>query len=115
MGRQHDGQCTQVGGAQPLTFSSTGAVTAPVGGALAFNGFIPPGGALPMNLSFNFGTSTQYGSQFGVTSITQNGFTTGQLSTVAIDTSGVVSAVYTNAAPRSWDSSPWRIFRILKA
>ena len=40
---------TQVGGAQTLTFSSTGAVTAPVGGGLAFNGFTPPGGALPMN------------------------------------------------------------------
>jgi flagellar hook protein FlgE len=87
---------TQVGGPQTLTFSSTGAVTAPVGGALAFNGFTPPGGALPMNVSFNFGATTQYGSQFGVTSITQNGFTTGQLSTVAIDPSGIVSAVYTN-------------------
>jgi flagellar hook protein FlgE len=87
---------TQVGGAQPLTFSSTGGVSAPVGGGLAFNGFTPPGGALPMNLNFNFGATTQYGSQFGVTSITQDGFTTGQLSTVAIDPSGIVSAVYTN-------------------
>jgi flagellar hook protein FlgE len=87
---------TQVGGAQQLTFSSTGAVTAPVGGALAFNGFTPPGGALQMNVAFNFGATTQYGSQFGVTSITQNGFTTGLLSTVAIDPSGIVSAVYTN-------------------
>ena len=49
-----------------------------------------------MNMNFNFGSTTQYGSQFGVTSITQNGFTTGQLSTVAIDPSGIVSAVYTN-------------------
>ena len=30
---------------RPLTFSSTGAVTAPVSGALAFNGFAPPDGA----------------------------------------------------------------------
>src|SRR6202040_2000335 len=87
---------TQVGGAQTLTFSSTGAVTAPVGGALSFNGFTPPGGANPMNMSFNFGATTQYGSQFGVTSIVQNGYATGQLSTVAIDTAGGVSAVYTN-------------------
>jgi flagellar hook protein FlgE len=87
---------TQVGGTQALTFSNTGSVTAPVGGALAFNGFTPPGGAQLMNMSFDFGTSTQYGSQFGVTAITQNGFTTGQLSTVSIDTTGIVSAVYTN-------------------
>jgi len=87
---------TQVGTAQTLTFSSTGAVSAPAGGALPFNGFVPPGGANPMNLTFNFGATTQYGAQFGVTSITQNGYATGQLSTVAIDPSGVVSAVYTN-------------------
>jgi flagellar hook protein FlgE len=87
---------TQVGAAQPMTFSSTGAVTTPVGGALAFGGFTPPGGANIMNMSFNFGATTQYGSQFGVTSIVQNGYATGQLSTVAIDPAGVVSAVYTN-------------------
>jgi flagellar hook protein FlgE len=87
---------TLVGGAQTLTFSNTGTVTAPAGGGLAFNGFNPPGGAQPMNMNFNFGTTTQYGAQFGVSAITQNGYTTGQLSTVAIDPAGIVSAVYTN-------------------
>jgi flagellar hook protein FlgE len=87
---------TQVGAAQTLTFSNAGAVAAPAGGALAFNGFAPPDGAQAMNLSFNFGATTQYGGSFGVTSITQNGYATGQLSTVAINSTGVVSAVYTN-------------------
>ena len=87
---------TQVGGVQALTFSSSGTVTAPANGDLTFNGFAPPDGAQAMNLTFNFGQATQYGQQFGVTSITQNGYTTGQLSTVAIDPAGVVSAVYTN-------------------
>src|SRR5258708_688100 len=87
---------TQVGAAQTLTFSNAGAVAAPAGGALAFNGFTPPDGAQAMNLSFNFGATTQYGGSFGVTSITQNGYATGQLSTVAINSTGVVSAVYTN-------------------
>lgn len=84
------------GPAQTLTFGSTGAVTAPAGGTLNFNGFTPTSGALPMTLAFNFGQTTQYGGQFGVTSITQNGYATGQLSTVAIDPTGIVSAVYTN-------------------
>jgi flagellar hook protein FlgE len=87
---------TQVGAAQTLAFSSTGAVTAPVGGALAFAGFDPTDGATPMSMSFNFGQSTQYGTQFGVSAITQNGYTTGQLSTVSVSTTGIVSAVYTN-------------------
>jgi flagellar hook protein FlgE len=81
---------------QSLTFSNSGAVTAPAGGGLTFGGFTPPDGAQTMNMAFNFNQTTQYGGGFGVTSITQNGYATGQLSTVAIDPSGIVSAVYTN-------------------
>ncbi len=87
---------TVVGGAQALTFSNTGLVTAPAGGGLAFNGYTPTDGAAGMNMTFNFGKSTQYGGEFGVTSIVQDGYSTGQLSTVSIDASGIVSAVYTN-------------------
>ncbi len=87
---------TQVGTAQTMSFSSTGAVTPSSAGTLSFNGFTPPGGAHPMNMTFDFGTTTQYGSQFGVNSLTQTGYATGQLSTVSIDPTGVVSAVYTN-------------------
>jgi flagellar hook protein FlgE len=87
---------TAVGGTQTLSFSPTGGVTAPVGGALAFNNFAPGDGAANMDMSFNFGQTTQYGGDFGVSSIVQNGFATGQLSTVSIDGTGIVSAVYTN-------------------
>jgi flagellar hook protein FlgE len=87
---------TAVGAAQNLTFSNTGAQTVPAGGGLTFAPFAPPDGAQVMSMNFNFGQTTNYGGSFGVTSITQNGFATGQLSTVAIDTSGIVSAVYTN-------------------
>ncbi|HEX4152478.1 MAG TPA: flagellar hook protein FlgE [Steroidobacteraceae bacterium] len=87
---------TAVGGTQTLQFSSTGAVTAPANGQLAFAGFTPTDGAAPMTMNFNFGQTTQYGTAFGVSSITQNGYTTGQLSTVSVDSTGVVSAVYTN-------------------
>jgi flagellar hook protein FlgE len=80
----------------PLQFSNTGAVTPPASGALNFPGFTPADGAAPMNMTFNFAKSTQFGGGFGVTSIVQNGFATGQLSTVSIDPTGVVSAVYTN-------------------
>jgi flagellar hook protein FlgE len=79
-----------------LTFSATGAVTPPASGALDFPGFAPTDGASAMDMTFNFAQSTQFGGGFGVTSIVQNGFTTGQLSTVSIDPTGVVSAVYTN-------------------
>ncbi len=87
---------TQVGGTQTLKFSSAGTVTTPANGELTFAGFNPTDGATAMNMTFNYSNSTQYGTQFGVNSITQNGYTTGQLSTVSVDSTGVVSAVYTN-------------------
>lgn len=87
---------TQVGAVQDLNFSTTGAVTPAGGGTLAFDGYAPTDGAAAMNMSFNFGQTTQYGGDFGVTSIVQDGYSTGQLSTVSIDASGIVSAVYTN-------------------
>jgi flagellar hook protein FlgE len=87
---------TQVGATQALTFSSSGVLTTPASGNLAFGGYTPADGAATMNMAFNFSNTTQYGTQFGVNAITQNGFTTGQLSTVSVDTTGVVSAVYTN-------------------
>jgi len=79
-----------------LTFNSEGAVTPAGSGVLTFSGYTPTDGANPLSMAFNFGTSTQYGGAFGVTAITQDGYATGQLSTVNIDTSGIVSAVYTN-------------------
>jgi len=81
---------------QPLDFNSAGAVTPAGGGTLAFDGYTPTDGAAALNMSFNFNQATQYGGSFGVSSIIQDGYSTGQLSTVSIDGNGVVSAVYTN-------------------
>jgi flagellar hook protein FlgE len=83
-----------------LTFSATGTLTAPANGNLTFNypvgGGNTPDGGDPMSIAFNFSNTTAYGGSFGVSSITQNGYSTGQLSTVSIDSAGIVSAVYTN-------------------
>jgi len=82
---------------QTLQFNSAGQVTGANGGQLTWPGFTPSSGATsPQSMTFNFNQSTQYGGTFGVTSVTQNGFATGQLSTVSVDSTGVVSAVYTN-------------------
>jgi flagellar hook protein FlgE len=87
---------TQVGTTQTLTFNANGGLTTPANGDLTFGGYTPTDGATAMSMTFNFSNSTQYGTAFGVSSITQNGYTTGQLSTVSVSTTGVVSAVYTN-------------------
>lgn len=84
------------GPTQQLSFGANGQVAAGAG-SLTFPNFAPTDGATtPQSMTFNFQQSTQYGGSFGVTSINQNGFATGQLSTVSIDPTGIVSAVYTN-------------------
>ncbi len=80
----------------PLNFNNLGALVQPVNGDIVFPGYTPATGAAQMNLTLDFGGATQYGSNFGVTSITQDGFTTGQLIGMSIDKTGTVEARYTN-------------------
>jgi flagellar hook protein FlgE len=87
---------TAVGTAQTLQYSNTGALTAPAGGQIAFPDYTPATGAAPMSMTFDFGQSTQYGSTFNVNSVTQDGYTTGRLIGMDIDSTGVVQARFTN-------------------
>ena len=55
------------------------------------------GGALQAQIiAIDLSGVTQYGANFGVTNLSQNGFTTGQLSGIDVDQSGVISARFTN-------------------
>jgi flagellar hook protein FlgE len=87
---------TAVGAAQPLTFSSSGTLTTPATGQVAFDGYTPATGAAAMDMAFNFSGSTQYGDSFGVNSLQQNGYTTGSLVGINISSTGVVQANFTN-------------------
>jgi flagellar hook protein FlgE len=86
---------TQVGGLQALDFSPSGVITTPANSTFAFPAD-PIAGANPLTLTVNMTGSTQYGAQFGVNSITQDGYSTGQLTTISVDGTGIVSAKYTN-------------------
>ncbi|MEJ0007408.1 MAG: flagellar hook protein FlgE [Steroidobacteraceae bacterium] len=85
-----------VGAQQELDYSSSGALTAPTGGLVTFPAYTPATGAADINMTFNFNNVTQYGNNFGVTAVTQDGFTTGLLTGISIDNTGVVEAQYTN-------------------
>jgi len=87
---------TQVGGTIPLGFNSTGQLTTPAGGAVTFPAFTPPGGANPINMTFDFSQSTQFGDTFAVNTLTQDGFSSGRLTGIDIDSTGVVFARFTN-------------------
>jgi len=87
---------TAVGTPQTLQYSNTGALTNPPNGQIAFPPYAPATGSEPMNLTFNFGQSTQYGSTFTVNAVSQDGYTTGRLIGIDIDSTGVVQARFTN-------------------
>src|SRR5579872_399937 len=74
-----------VGTQQALTYSNTGALTAPANGLVTFPAYTPATGAAAMNMTFDFGKTTQYGDNFGVTAVNQDGFTTGKLTGISID------------------------------
>ncbi|MDB6046616.1 MAG: flagellar biosynthesis protein FlgE [Gammaproteobacteria bacterium] len=90
-----------VGTPQALTYSNAGALTAPAGGKLTFPAYTPATGAAPMNMTFNFSGTTQFGDAFTVNAVSQDGYTTGRLIGIAIDQTGVVQARFTNGQSTS--------------
>jgi flagellar hook protein FlgE len=109
-----------VGGAQTLDYTSTGALAAPAGGSVSYGTYTPTTGANPITLTFDLSRSTQFGDTFSVTNVTQDGYTTGRLVGISIDSTGIVQARYQRPLARSARSrspvsptrrgcSPWAI------
>ncbi len=78
----------------PVTFNDNGSYNAPATIPITFD----PGGGAAAGQSFvmDLSGSTQYGSDFAVTSLNQDGYTAGQLLGVDVDKTGIVFARYSN-------------------
>lgn len=87
---------TAVGTPQALDYTTSGALQTPANGNVTFPAYTPTTGASPLNMTFNFSNTTQTGSDFAVSAISQNGYTTGKLTGISISSTGVVQAQYTN-------------------
>lgn len=89
-----------------LQFGADGAID-PATSTLNIAGWQPlgtggaPNGAGLQDFDISLLETTQYGSPFGVNAMSQDGFTTGQLSRVAIDSDGVIFSHYTNGQSRA--------------
>tara|TARA_R110002096_G_scaffold130643_5_gene279964 strand:- start:57542 stop:58759 length:1218 start_codon:yes stop_codon:yes gene_type:complete len=90
-----------VTGAAPVVFNPDGSLNSPAGGLMPLGAYTPTTGADPLNLSLDFGSATQFGDNFGVNSLSQDGFTTGRLTGVSVDSEGVVFARFTNGQSTS--------------
>ncbi len=104
-------QILTVGGGAPtpIAFTTSGVLDPTAAGAtlpgppvgsfsLTFDLTTPtaPAGSASQDIIFDVNGLTQYGAPFGVTNLTQNGYTTGQLSGLDVDQSGIISARFTN-------------------
>lgn len=82
-----------------ITFNPDGSYNAPPDITISWN---PGGGATPgQSITVDLSKSTQYGSDFAVNSIYQDGFSTGQILGVDIDQEGTIFARYTNGQSRT--------------
>jgi len=89
---------TQVGGAQPMVFSSGGSMTTPANGKLNFGAVSPNPGAAPINLSVDMTKVTQFGDSYSTSAATNDGYAAGKFSNLDVAKDGTVSAKYSNGA-----------------
>ena len=82
-----------VGGPQALSFTPTGTLAAPVG---TVNVGFAPAGAAPVNIAIDYSGSSQYGSDFVVTTNRAAGYAAGEQTGIAVEKDGRVYANYSN-------------------
>ncbi|MBL4851998.1 MAG: flagellar hook protein FlgE [Gammaproteobacteria bacterium] len=87
-------------GAGALTFNNNGTILTPANGEVAYNAFAVNGGAATLNLTLDYtglgSPTTQFGANFAVNSLDQNGFPPGSLSGIDIGDDGVILARFSN-------------------
>lgn len=92
---------TQGGGTaySTLVYNADGSIATVNGGAataLTYDNLAMTSGASPLALTVDYADMTQYGGDYSVNSLFQDGYATGRLTGLDISDTGVVSARYTN-------------------
>jgi flagellar hook protein FlgE len=77
-----------------ITFNADGSLSS--GGTITYDPYNLGNGSNPLELTLNLEDSTQFGSDFSVNNLSQDGFTTGRLNNFSVDEKGIISARYTN-------------------
>jgi flagellar hook protein FlgE len=83
-----------------MTFSTSGVLTAPATAVLSAS-FTPSGGGAAQQVSFNFAGTSQFGSTFGVNSLSQDGYTSGHMTGFSTGADGIISGRYSNGQTKT--------------
>ena len=82
-----------------LTFNTDGTLQTPASGLLNFDAVSAAAigtGAGALSIEMDYNNSTQFGGQFAVNNLSQDGYASGQLSGIDIGSEGIVFARFTN-------------------
>jgi flagellar hook protein FlgE len=82
-----------------MNFNTNGTLAFP-GAAVTSTAFTPPGAAA-QTLSIDFGDTSQFGTAFGVNSLSQNGFTSGHMTGFSTGADGMITGRYSNGQTRT--------------
>jgi len=82
-----------------LKFNPDGSLN--TGGPFNISVPLTNGAVTPFNFTLDYPGTTQFGSQFGVNVLTQDGFSSGQLSGFSVGSDGVIQGRYTNGQSRT--------------
>lgn len=83
-----------------MTFSGTGVTPTIVPAAPTVN-FVPTTGASAVALTMDFSGSTQFGSNFSINSLSQDGYTSGRLASFNTGKDGTIVGRYTNGQSKT--------------
>ena len=80
--------------ATTMTFTGTG--VAPTGATATISIPVATGATTPLSVNLDLSGSTQFGSNFSVNSLSQNGYTSGRLGGFDVSADGIIVGHYTN-------------------
>lgn len=81
-----------------LSFNSSGALQST--SALTQSFLLTNGASSPLTYTLDLAGTTQYGADFGVNALTQDGYTSGRLSGISVSDDGTVQGQYSNGRSR---------------
>ena len=93
-------QYSSSGALTTTTPLSANAAAGAAAGIISINAPLTNGATTPLTFDFDIRNSTQYAAAFAVNRVVQDGYTTGELSGLEIDDTGIVFARYTNGQSR---------------
>lgn len=79
-----------------MTFDTNGNLTAPAGGAITLPALNFANGSSPVNINVDLSGTTQFGTANGMSKLSQDGYTSGVLTSFSINPDGTITGKFSN-------------------